>query len=175
MTAAQADLSWTQAVVQGGPQFVTSILLGLLSVFVFKFYQHRQRWQSLGLPGPPHHWFWGHLRVMGELTREIDTTVGPGADIDYVSLKLAKQYGKLVYLDLWPFKRPMCIVTDPVIADGLLRTDNLPKALEVMHHNYAVLGRESIVVAEVRLYRSNHPHLLRCLRQLKRAYSGAML
>lgn len=98
---------------------------------------------------------------MGELKQGVHATVGPGAHLDHAALDLAKQYGKLVYLDLWPVKRPMCIVTDPIIADALLRGDNVPKALEVMHNNYAVLGRHSMVLAEVRHISNTKPSIWR--------------
>jgi hypothetical protein len=45
-----------------------SALVWLVS-FVSKWRKQRARYQDL--PCPPHHWFWGHLKVVGEAQREM--------------------------------------------------------------------------------------------------------
>ena len=127
-------------------QLVCSVLALLVSTFIIKLVRHRSAWRALNLPGPPHSFLWGSLQVLGEHRGRMPRD----ASIDYTALSLAKEYGTLSYFDLWPFSLSMCIVADPTLADKICRQDNLPKCLQVMYFDFAVLGSESILLADVR-------------------------
>lgn len=121
----------------------------LLAGFIYKLYRHRKRWKKLGLPGPPHEFLFGHLRVFASHASKFQ-----GKHIDYVaqSITTSTNYGLkddngLVFLDLWPFALPVCIISDPVIADQIVRVDNLPKCLGAMKVHFPIFGEESFALA----------------------------
>lgn len=118
----------------GGPLLVT---------FFIKLYRHRKHWKHLDLPGPPHDFLFGHLRVFESHSRKFK-----GKHLDYTAESLATSYGNgLVFLDLWPFALPMCLISDPQVADQIVRVDNLPKCLKAMTVHFPIFGKESLALA----------------------------
>lgn len=68
--------------------------------------------------------------------------------LDYTAESIATAYGTgIVFLDLWPFSLPMCLISDPEIADQVVRTDNLPKCLQAMTVHFPIFGNESLALA----------------------------
>lgn len=115
----------------------------MLLGFIYKLYRHRKRWRKLGLPGPPHEFIFGHLRTFSEHASNFT-----GKHLDYTAESIATSYGNgLVFLDLWPFALPVCIVSDPAIADQIVRVDNLPKCLGAMKVHFPIFGKESFALA----------------------------
>lgn len=116
----------------------------LLIAFLVKLYRHRTAWRKQGLPGPPHSFFWGHLRVFGEHAQK-----GFGRHLDYTAESVANAYNSsgLLFLDLWPFAPAICLVSDPHAADQIVRVDNLPKCLSAMGPHFAIFGQESLALA----------------------------
>lgn len=76
-------------------------------------------------PGPPHHWFYGHLPVW----KDVKARLPADAHINLVHATLARDYdlGPIYYLDLWPSLDPQVIVLDPVLAAQTTQLKNLPK------------------------------------------------
>jgi hypothetical protein len=115
----------------------------LLVALFTKLYQHRKRWRRLGLPGPPHDFVFGHLRVFGSHASKFK-----GKHLDYTAESIATTHGNgLVFLDLWPFALPICLVSDPQVADQIVRVDNLPKCLKAMTVHFPIFGEESLALA----------------------------
>ncbi|KAJ9632028.1 hypothetical protein H2203_000429 [Taxawa tesnikishii (nom. ined.)] len=80
------------------------------------------------LPGPPHDWIWGHLKIMGDLTKLVPADAHP----QHMFTLLQRRYNLpgLFYLDLWPFARSMVIVTDAPVAYQITQKRVLP------HHEW---------------------------------------
>ncbi|KAH8822836.1 cytochrome P450 [Flagelloscypha sp. PMI_526] len=111
--------------------------------FLAKLIRHRTAWRAKNYPGPPHHWFWGHLLTL----RDTFQLFPPDAHPDYTAFKLVKDTEGLCFLDTWPFTTPMCIIADGTVGDRVVRGDNLPKCEASMVSDRPVLGHESIVLA----------------------------
>ncbi|KAH8673794.1 cytochrome P450 [Xylariales sp. PMI_506] len=97
-----------------------SILLGLTALtiaailqFGYKLYRIRKRFHDL--PGPPHSFLWGHLKVMGEIA----ATFPPNQHPQAYYTTIAKNYGfeGLFYIDLWPIADPQVILIEPDLMD----------------------------------------------------------
>lgn len=114
-----------------------------LLAFLIKLYRHRSHWRQVGLPGPPHSFFWGHLRIFGSHASKFF-----GKHLDYTAESVANAYSDgLLFLDLWPFANTICLVSDPQIADQVVRVDNLPKCLSAMGVHFPIFGEESLALA----------------------------
>ncbi|PSN62971.1 cytochrome P450 [Corynespora cassiicola Philippines] len=103
-----------------------TVLLGTtaaLTLFVAKFI--RQRRQFKDLPKPPHHFLWGHLKLLGETM-----ALFPGSvHFQYAITTLTQQYDLpgVWYQDLWPFGPVQLIVVDPDIALHVTGAHDHPK------------------------------------------------
>lgn len=53
----------------------------------------------------------------------------------------------IIFLDLYPFAQPICLVSSPEIADQIVRVDNLPKCLKAMTVHFPIFGNESLALA----------------------------
>lgn len=124
-------------------KLIASLGSSFLAVFLIRLYQHRKKWKAMGLPGPPHSFWLGHLQVMKDLGEK-----HAGKHLDYAAEEAATLYGQgLVFLDLWPFALPICLVSDPEVADQIVRADNLPKCLSAMTVHFPIFGEESLALA----------------------------
>lgn len=130
------------------PAIIVVILVGLLA-FTLKLIQHRREWRRQNLPGPPHSFLWGHIVAFHEERQRLARATGPGGNFDNCYVNLTRQYGTFVCLDLWPIHQPIYIVADGVLADKLLRIDNIPKALNAMWSVLSVFGKHSLFHADV--------------------------
>lgn len=144
-----------------GGQLALTVIVLILSSLVVKLVQHRLAWRALKLPGPPHSLLWGYALVLDGYRQRIRKTMAPDAHHEYFALELVKDYGTMVYLDTWPFSRSLCIVTDPVIVDKIVRQDALPKAYSEMEGVKPILGTRSIVMADFSTEGSAHWSSLR--------------
>jgi cytochrome P450 len=86
----------------------------------------------------------GHLRSFQEHAAK-----HAGKHLDYTaeSIVHACNDSGLVFLDLWPFALPICLVSDPHVADQIVRSDNLPKCLQAMTVHFPIFGEESLALA----------------------------
>ncbi|PVH71986.1 cytochrome P450 [Cadophora sp. DSE1049] len=113
-------------------------LIGLW--FIYKLFSERRRFA--GLPGPPHHWLYGHLPVF----KDVKAKLPADAHINLVHATLAREYdlGPIYYLDLWPSFDPQVIVLDPGLAAQTTQLKNLPKHPMYKFMEYTV-GTQSII------------------------------
>ena len=83
---------------------------------------------DLAQPKPPHHWFWGHLKLMGDIMSELPEA----SHYQNVVTTIANKYDlpNVFYLDLWPASSPQIIVLDPDVASYVAITNNHPKHKE---------------------------------------------
>ncbi|KAF2730215.1 cytochrome P450 [Polyplosphaeria fusca] len=111
---------------------------------VMRFVQHR-RWYK-DLPKPPHSFFWGHLKLMGETL-----ALYPGSvHFQYTITTMAQKYKlpRLFYLDLWPVGPIQLIVTDPDLALHMTVANNYPKhPMEAVMVD-PIVGEGNIVAVE---------------------------
>ncbi|EWZ47093.1 hypothetical protein FOWG_13958 [Fusarium oxysporum f. sp. lycopersici MN25] len=87
-----------------GPILVTALAACLIIVILYRGYSHRRFYRDL--PGPPHSWLFGHIKVFGQST--------------YTTLK------EIFYLDLWPIGPGMVVITDPKLMGNSSRPKPLP-------------------------------------------------
>lgn len=116
-------------------------LVGIVPLwFLFKLVSERRRFT--GLPGPPHHWVYGHLLVF----KEIKAKLPADAHINLVHATIAREYGlqTIYYLDLWPTFDPMVVVLNPALAAQACQIKNLPKHPMYRLMEYTV-GTQSII------------------------------
>src|SRR5690349_114992 len=87
-------------------------VVAALAYFTFRMLQERRFYRNV--PKPPHHWFWGHLKLMGETMASLPT------DVHYQSAvtTIAHKYNMpgVFYLDLWPAGCGQVVVVDPDVA-----------------------------------------------------------
>ncbi|ROT41099.1 cytochrome P450 monooxygenase-like protein [Sodiomyces alkalinus F11] len=92
----------------------------LLTYFVIDFcwkgYKIRSRFRNL--PGPPHHWVWGHIPILLELLKEIPINA---SSLYYADL-LREKYnlGDIFYFDLWPIGMQFLMILDPDITKQII-------------------------------------------------------
>ncbi|KAK1750099.1 cytochrome P450 [Echria macrotheca] len=88
---------------------VGAISLVSLTYFLQKLARVRQSYK--GLPGPPHSFLWGHLKVFGEVMGLFP----PDTYLHYFYTEMARRYDlpDVWYLDLWPVGPPQMIITSP--------------------------------------------------------------
>lgn len=123
---------------------------GLLAItvwffsFVTKFRNQRAFYKNV--PCPPHDYWWGHLKLMGECMRELPPGLHPQQLMSYVGQK----YGMpgVFYLDLWPISYPMMMVHDPGVANQITVSNNLPKHPVNTRFLSPLVGDQSIVLVE---------------------------
>jgi sterigmatocystin biosynthesis cytochrome P450 monooxygenase len=146
-------------------------IVGWLASFIRKWRKQRARYQDL--PCPPHHWFWGHLKVVGEAQREmpqgcesfrlkdqrLDAQDCPRGDktltifsVHYHALMcyIGQKYNlpNIFYLDLWPMSNPMMMIQDPEAAAQMTQTKSLPKHPVSKLFLGPLCGDRSVVTAE---------------------------
>ncbi|KAK0123962.1 hypothetical protein ONS95_008950 [Cadophora gregata] len=115
--------------------------IGLVGLwFLYKLFSERRRFA--GLPGPPHHWLYGHLPVFNDVKAKLPAD----AHMNLVQTMLAREYdlGPIYYLDLWPSFDPQVIVLDPALAAQTTQLKNLPKHPLYKFMEYTV-GTQSII------------------------------
>ncbi|KAH7324095.1 cytochrome P450 [Rhexocercosporidium sp. MPI-PUGE-AT-0058] len=109
-------------------------------LLLYKLFSERRRFA--GLPGPPHHWLYGHLPAF----KEVKAKLPADAHNNLVHAILARQYelGPIYYLDLWPSFDPQVIVLDPTLAAQATQLKDLPKHSMYKFMEYTV-GTQSII------------------------------
>ncbi|KAF2723236.1 cytochrome P450 [Polychaeton citri CBS 116435] len=95
----------------------------LLIRFLLKAIKRRRRLH--GLPGPPHSWFWGSLRSMGDVLMEQPTRAAPQTFPTFI--KERYNLGDTFYMDAWPFGPQVLVTMDPRMMEDISVKKNLPK------------------------------------------------
>lgn len=160
------DASWpTQHIANANTLLLYSTLSGL-TWFIWAFYQHRKRMRGLVSscqleqamrntnlaysvqPGPPHHWFWGHLKVVGELREDYPSDIHG----QWYPTFLQRKYNlpSVFYLDLWPIQPQFCLITDPRISE---QVQNRPKDPQLLRFTDDTMGKYNLVSIEGKAWR----------------------
>lgn len=81
----------------------------------------RQEYKRTGTdnaqPKPPHSFFWGHLKLVGEVTASLPPNCHP----QVFMTEMARRYDLqgVWYLDLWPLSYPQVVLTEPELMDDV--------------------------------------------------------
>ncbi|KAF2199970.1 cytochrome P450 3A30 [Delitschia confertaspora ATCC 74209] len=127
--------------------FIAAVLHGIIT-----FIRHRRFYKNL--PKPPHSFFWGHLKLVGETLRLFPNNVHIQLAITTLSQKY--KLPRLFYIDLWPFGPDFLVITDPNLALQISNFRNLYKhhiAREVVN---GVVGKDNIVTTDGPLWKKLH-------------------
>lgn len=91
--------------------------LGAVAVyFTNQIYQHRRKFRDL--PGPPHSFLWGHLRILTQVASKFPANT----HLQNYLTEIAHQYDLkgIWYMDLWPLTYCQVIITDPDLMDEMI-------------------------------------------------------
>ncbi|RDW56480.1 hypothetical protein BP5796_13121 [Coleophoma crateriformis] len=124
-----------------------ALLLGGLANFFVKLYRIRskfQRMQNDGLPMPPHHPVFGHLKlvagVMSKVPRNAHSSV-----LSHQINRLFPDLGATFYIDTWPFGPPLLVIAGPSTATQAL---SLPKYHRLRQYMLPMTGGNDLVTME---------------------------
>ncbi|KAF5654761.1 cytochrome P450 monooxygenase [Fusarium sp. NRRL 25303] len=95
----------------------------LLVVILYRGYDHRRFYRDL--PGPPHSWLFGHIKVFGQVAALMPPNTHPQPF--YTELARLYNLEEIFYLDLWPIASGMVVIIDP----KLIANSSLPKPLPI--------------------------------------------
>ena len=79
---------------------------------------------------PPHHPIFGHLLLAGDLLSKLPPDAHPSY-LPGLIRRAVPDIGQVFYLDLWPFNRPMLVVSSPSVAHQFTQKHLLRKSPEV--------------------------------------------
>ncbi|KAM6536296.1 hypothetical protein FALCPG4_002305 [Fusarium falciforme] len=136
------------------PVFVSAWTLTVALVLNVIYKGYRQRRFYRNLPGPPHSWLFGHLKVMGE----ISALMPPNCHPQMYFTEMARRYNLdgIFYVDLWPVGPGSCLVTDPDLLDQITVRKILPHHPMAEDFLSAMIGRGSIGGANGALWKRLH-------------------
>ncbi|KAM0551330.1 hypothetical protein ACHAPJ_008436 [Fusarium lateritium] len=101
------------------------VLSALVIVIGLLYYGYRQRRFYRNLPGPPHSWLFGHIKVISEIAALMPPNCHP--QLYYTEITRRHNIDGIFYLDLWPIGPGTVIITDP----KLIEQAPLPRPLPV--------------------------------------------
>ncbi|KAF2109528.1 cytochrome P450 [Lophiotrema nucula] len=129
---------------QSWPSVIATVVAAAFLYGFMRLFQHRRAYKDL--PKPPHHFLWGHLKLMGETF-----ALFPGnPHFQVVITTLQRKYNLpgLWYLDLWPIGPTQMIVTDPDLALYVTVHKNHPKHPAEAIFVDPVVGNNNIVTVD---------------------------
>lgn len=144
MMASSSGKSWSTILV--------SVAVAGFAYFAIKFTQHRRFYKDL--PKPPYSFFWGHLKLMGEMIALFPSS----PHLQLITTTLSQKYNlpSIWYLDLWPLGPQLIVVTDPDLAMYMTAIKNHPKhSLEAIFVD-PVVGKRNIVTVNGPLWKTLH-------------------
>ncbi|CZR46592.1 uncharacterized protein FPRO_12042 [Fusarium proliferatum ET1] len=106
-----------------GPFLGTTLAACLLIAILYCGYDHRRFYRDL--PGPPHSWLFGHIKVFGQVAALMPPNTHP--QLFYTELARLYNLEEIFYLDLWPIASGMVVIIDPKLMDN----SSLPKPLPI--------------------------------------------
>ena len=120
---------------------IALLVFAFLPSFVFKWFKTRKHFSRL--PGPPHSFWFGHLKAFGDILWELP----PNAHPHIATAICAEKYnlGQVFYLDFWPFAQSFLVIADPAIAAQITQVSNLPKHEMEARFLRNVVGERSLV------------------------------
>ncbi|KAI0180747.1 cytochrome P450 [Hypoxylon sp. FL1284] len=128
-------------------------LLGAVVLdFAYRLYRRRRRFRDL--PKPPHSFFWGHLKLMGEIASQYPPNCHPQIYITTI----ARKYGLkgIFYLDLWPVAEPQVVLIEPELMDAVQvqRVYNQHRIADEMLQT--MIGRDVVAAANGPVWKKLH-------------------
>ncbi|KAF4434963.1 cytochrome P450 [Fusarium acutatum] len=106
-----------------GPVLATTLAACLIIVILYRGYNHRRFYRDL--PGPPHSWLFGHIKVFSQVAALMPPNTHP--QVIYTEMVHSYSLKEIFYLDLWPIGPGVVVITDPKLMDN----SSLPKPLPI--------------------------------------------
>ncbi|KAF5001231.1 hypothetical protein FGRMN_1174 [Fusarium graminum] len=131
---------------------LSSSLLATLTYMIFRLISHRRFYRDL--PGPPHSWFWGHIKIFGLYTRKL-----PRGSYFQAALTQIKQdycLPDIFYLDLWPVGPRFIFCSSPETAALPTTVRAFPQSQLIGKFLDETLGSTSIDATNGNLWKSLH-------------------
>ncbi|KAE9367035.1 cytochrome P450 [Stipitochalara longipes BDJ] len=134
---------------------ISSIGVASFIYFVFRLVQNRRFYNKL--PGPPHSFLWGHLKVMGEASKAFP----PSTHHSYFMTYLTQRYSlpEIFYLDLWPIAPSQMVVVSGEAAAQISTIRPYPIHQYVTELLTPVLGARSVATSNGPIWKQLH-HIL---------------
>ncbi|KAH8596814.1 cytochrome P450 [Bisporella sp. PMI_857] len=120
--------------------------------FLFRLYTHRRRFNDL--PGPPHSFLWGHLKIMGEAAALFPPNTHPQVYITTIAQKYDLK--GIFYLDLWPVADAQVILIEPELMDSVQVTRSFDQHRIGDDLMNALVGRNVIATANGAIWKKLH-------------------
>ncbi|KAF5722993.1 cytochrome P450 monooxygenase [Fusarium mundagurra] len=105
------------------PVLIAALAACLIIVILYRGYNHRRFYRDL--PGPPHSWLFGHIKVFSQVAALMPSNTHP--QLLYTEMVHVYNLEEIFYLDLWPVGPGMVVITDPKLLDN----SSLPKPLPI--------------------------------------------
>ena len=129
----------------------STLLLGGLIAFLAWFVRfattfRKQRAFYKDVPCPPHDFWWGHMKLVGQVMRELP----PKFHFQQLMAYIGQKYNMpgVFYLDMWPASYPIMMIHDPGVANQITVTQSLPKHPVNARFLGPLAGKKSIVLVE---------------------------
>lgn len=133
------------ALVMNAAVATAAVLILVWAVrLVIKFNTLRQTYAKL--PGPPHSYWFGHLKILGETFDELP----PGIHLTNAIACIAQKYDlkEAWYLDLWPASTPFVVIASAEIAQQVTVHNVFPKHPVVREYLGEMTGDKAVVTLE---------------------------
>ncbi|KAL2045339.1 hypothetical protein N7G274_002422 [Stereocaulon virgatum] len=126
------------------------LLAGVTVRFCTKLYHVRHRFQLMqkaGLPMPPHHPIFGHLRLVGGIMTKLPKDVHGHVLPHQIRLTLP-DLGPVFYIDTWPFGPPMLVIAASDQAYQITQVHSLPKFYALRDYMRPMTGGSDLITLE---------------------------
>ncbi|KAM0203216.1 hypothetical protein ACHAQI_010551 [Fusarium lateritium] len=129
-----------------------SALLAALAYLTFKLVSYRRFYRDL--PGPPHSWFWGHIKVFGLYTNKLPR----GSYFQAALAQMKEDYSlpDIFYLDLWPVGPRFIFCNSPETAALPTTVTAFPQSQLIGKFLDGTLGSTAIEATNGSLWKSLH-------------------
>ncbi|KAF5675198.1 cytochrome P450 monooxygenase [Fusarium heterosporum] len=131
---------------------LSSGLLATLTYLIFRLISHRRFYRDL--PGPPHSWFWGHIKIFGLYTRRLPH----GSYFQAALAQMKEDYSlpDIFYLDLWPIGPRFVFCSSPETAALPTTIRAFPQSQLIGKFLDGTLGSTAIEATNGALWKSLH-------------------
>ncbi|KAI9894092.1 MAG: hypothetical protein M1814_004862 [Vezdaea aestivalis] len=129
---------------------VIAIVAILVVSFFVKAVRHRRTYRDL--PGPPHSYIFGHLKIMNEMMQIAPRNAHPHGYITMIHRKY--NLGPVFYMDMWPVQDPMVCIVDPSLAAQVTQVTSLKKHPTIGRFVVHLAGPTSLLTTEDEAWKS---------------------
>ncbi|KAM5341846.1 hypothetical protein ACJ41O_014877 [Fusarium nematophilum] len=119
---------------------ISALATALIIHILYRGYRQRRFYRNL--PGPPHSWLFGHLKVLGEIASLMPPNCHP--QIYYTEIARRYSLSGIFYLDLWPIGPPSVVLSDPDLLDEITVRKPLPQHPHAEEFLNTIIGRGAI-------------------------------